>query len=89
MVAMFTSLVLSLAALLAAGMRAWERHYEAGKCDAVQAQFYQPKPAIELFDTQADPWHVTNLAGRPEQAERMRAVSVRRNTSTGFAAVEA
>jgi arylsulfatase A-like enzyme len=57
-----------------ANWNAWERHFDQGKCDPIQSQFYQPKPLIELFDTQADPWHVTNLAGRPEHAERMRAL---------------
>ena len=42
---------------------AWENHYDAGKCDPVQSQFFQPKPVVEFFDTQADPWQVKNLAG--------------------------
>lgn len=50
---------------------AWERHYAAGKCNAIQSQFFQPKPVIELFDTQADPWHVNNLAERPEHRKRL------------------
>ncbi|MBN2450109.1 MAG: sulfatase-like hydrolase/transferase [Lentisphaeria bacterium] len=50
---------------------AWEQHYEQGKCNAVQSQFYQPKPPIELFDTLNDPWHVNNLARNPEHRERL------------------
>jgi arylsulfatase A-like enzyme len=50
---------------------AWERHYEAGQCDAVESQFFQPKPVAELFDTQEDPWHVQNLLDRPEHGETL------------------
>lgn len=57
--------------------RAWERHFEAGRCDAVQSQFYRPKPALELFDTQSDPWHVGNLANRSGQQERLDALEER------------
>ncbi len=51
---------------------AWEAHHAAGKCDAIQSQFFEPKPVGELFDTRADPWHVKNLAGLPEHGERLR-----------------
>ncbi len=55
-----------------ANWRAWEAHYAAGRCNATQSQFYEPKPTVQLFDTQTDPWHVTNLAARPEHQERIR-----------------
>ncbi len=58
-----------------ANWRVWEEHFDKGKCDATQAQFFQPKPVIELFDTQADPWHVSNLAGDPAHRERIDALS--------------
>ncbi|MCC6352776.1 MAG: sulfatase-like hydrolase/transferase [Verrucomicrobiae bacterium] len=48
---------------------AWEAHFEAGKCDPIQSQFFLPKPPVQLFDTRADPWHVRNLAGSPEHRE--------------------
>jgi len=54
-----------------ANWNAWERHYDTGKCDPIQSQFFQPKPVAELFDTQEDPWHVQNLAERPEHAETL------------------
>jgi N-sulfoglucosamine sulfohydrolase len=54
-----------------ANWRAWEIHYEAGLCDPLQSQFYQPKPVVELFDTEADPWHVRNLADQPEHRGRV------------------
>jgi hypothetical protein len=47
---------------------AWETYYDAGGCDEIQSQFYRPKPVVELFDTEEDPWHVHNLAGDPDYA---------------------
>jgi arylsulfatase A-like enzyme len=52
---------------------AWENHYDAGKCNAVQSRFFQPKPVVELFDTLADPWHVENLADQPQHQKRIKA----------------
>jgi arylsulfatase A-like enzyme len=54
---------------------AWEEHYNAGFCNDLQSQFYEAKPALELFDTQNDPWHINNLAGDPAQAERLQILS--------------
>jgi len=54
-----------------ANWRAWEAHFAAGRCNAIQSQFYEPKPAAQFFDTQADPWQVTNLAERPEHQQRI------------------
>lgn len=58
-----------------ANWRAWEKHFAQGKCDPVQSQFYRPKPVIELFDTEQDPWHVRNVAGDPEHQERVKDLS--------------
>jgi len=55
-----------------ANWTAWERQYEAGLCDPVQSQFFQPKTSLQLFDTGVDPWHVDDLAGRPESRDRIR-----------------
>ena len=49
--------------------RSWENFFEAGKCNDIQSQFFNPKPLLELFDTGSDPWHVTNLAEDPEYAK--------------------
>jgi hypothetical protein len=54
-----------------ANWRAWENHYAAGKCDPIQSQFFRPKPVVEFFDTDADPWHVNNLADQNEHKERI------------------
>jgi len=50
----------------AAGTRSWERAYKAGKCDRFQRQFFERRPPEMLFDTQADPHEVNNLASDPE-----------------------
>jgi hypothetical protein len=54
---------------------AWRGFYEAGLCDEVQSQFFQPKPAVQLFDTEKDPWHVHNIAGETEHVERLELLS--------------
>ncbi len=60
----------------AANVQAWEAAREAGALDTVQQQFWEARPAEELYDTQADPHNVRNLADAPSYAEvlqRMRA----------------
>jgi arylsulfatase A-like enzyme len=42
-------------------MRSWYDAYKAGKCNAVQARYWQAKPAEELYDTKADPHEIKNL----------------------------
>ncbi len=59
-----------------ASMAEWAQLFAAGKLDAVQRAFFEPKPAEELFDCAADPDNVRNLASDPAmrtRLERMRA----------------
>jgi arylsulfatase A-like enzyme len=69
----------------------WEQAYKAGQCNATQSAFWQPKPSEELYDEQADPDEVKNLAGDPKyQAvlERMRKANrdwILKSRDTGFA----
>jgi arylsulfatase A-like enzyme len=58
-----------------ANWRAWEEYYDAGKCNEIQSRFYQPKPVLQLFHTDADPWYVNNLAADPGQQDRVRELS--------------
>ena len=42
----------------------WRLHM-AGELEGPQALMFQPRPAEELYDTQADPFEIDNLAGDP------------------------
>ncbi|GEM_PF-169593 len=44
---------------------AWRDAYETGQCNETQSQFFRPKPVVQLFDTQEDPWQVENLVNDP------------------------
>ncbi len=52
-------------------MKAWQRLHDEGKLSDVQDRFFRTKPAEELYDTVADPWELTNLAGDPAQRETL------------------
>jgi uncharacterized sulfatase len=57
-------------------MKVWRAMAEAGQLNKIQARYFQPdKPIEELYDNEADPHHVHNLAGDPwftAVLERMR-----------------
>ncbi len=46
-------------------MQAWEKAHTEGRTDAVTGRFFGVKPAEELYDTQADPDNVHDLAQDP------------------------
>jgi N-sulfoglucosamine sulfohydrolase len=52
----------------APSMASWEEAYKAGKLNDVQKKFWETKPVEELFDVDADPHNVNNLAGNPAYA---------------------
>jgi len=59
-------------------MREWDRLNREGKLNAVQAAPFRLKPVEELFDCDADPDNVANLATDPAQhatLERLRAAN--------------
>jgi hypothetical protein len=47
----------------------WRRLYHQGKLSAEQRQFFEPKPVEALYDIEADPHEVNNLAGDPACAK--------------------
>ena len=47
----------------------WRDLYKAGKLNTIQRQFFEARPAEQLFDIEADPHEVTNLAARESHAE--------------------
>lgn len=49
----------------APSMPSWEKEYFAGRLNDTQSRFWEAKPAEELYDVQADPHNVNNLAGNP------------------------
>lgn len=53
----------------------WKEEFDAGRLNEAQAFFWKQKPAEELYDIQADPYQINNLAADPAQSsvlERLR-----------------
>jgi len=48
------------------------REYQAGRTNPVQSAFFLPQPTEELYDTQADPDEIKNLADSPEFADKLK-----------------
>ena len=52
--------------------RVWHDLYHAGKLNAAQSIFWQTKPAEELYDLEADPDEVNNLASSKDHSDVMK-----------------
>jgi arylsulfatase A-like enzyme len=55
----------------------WRELYNAGKLSGPQLQFFQGKPVEQLFDTEADPHEVNNLAGDAKHADVLKDLRAR------------
>lgn len=53
------------------GFQAWENAYRNGSLSGVQADFWEPNPTFELFDLNADPGEVNNLANNANYANKL------------------
>lgn len=49
----------------------WRELYQAGKLSPTQARFFQTRPIEELYDVEADPHEVQNLAADPRYASQL------------------
>jgi hypothetical protein len=47
-------------------MASWENAWQKGELNDVQSAFWKPKPSEELYDVDADPHNIRNLATLPE-----------------------
>jgi N-sulfoglucosamine sulfohydrolase len=50
-------------------MRSWFAEYQAGRCNDVQAAYWQPKSGEEFYRLADDPFELHNLIGQPQCAE--------------------
>lgn len=47
-------------------MPSWEKAWKNGELNEVQSAFWKPKPPEELYDVDADPYNIHNLAGQAQ-----------------------
>jgi uncharacterized sulfatase len=55
----------------------WRDLYKAGKLSGPQLQFFESKPVEQLFDTEADPHEINNLASNPRYANVLKDLRAR------------
>ena len=55
----------------AKGYQSWETEYLAGRTNALQSRYFEPKPVEEFYDNYADPHQINNLIDSPEHQERI------------------
>ena len=63
----------------------WRNLYKAGKLNAAQRQFFEPRPAEQLFDLSKDPHEVNDLSRSPAHKEVL--LDLRRRLSAKVKAI--
>jgi N-sulfoglucosamine sulfohydrolase len=53
-------------------MDAWYQAYLAGRCNPVQARYWQTKPGEEFYVIESDPYQINNLIDKKEHARTIR-----------------
>lgn len=51
--------------------KVWKKMFDAGQLDDAQSVFWKPKASEELYDLQADPYQVHNLAAQADQTQTL------------------
>ena len=49
--------------------QSWEEEFRAGRTNEIQSRAFKERPVEELYDTENDPWEITNLANDPKYAD--------------------
>jgi N-sulfoglucosamine sulfohydrolase len=57
--------------------KSWEAAHRAKRTNEVTGRFFEPKAIDELYDVEADPDNVVNLAGNPEHQERLKTMKAK------------
>lgn len=61
-----------------AGWVAWRKAWQDGKLSGLQKEIWEsPQPVEELFDLQADPWEIRNLAQDSEHRSKLESMRAR------------
>jgi N-sulfoglucosamine sulfohydrolase len=61
---------------------AWRKAWREGKLEERHKRIWEaPQPVEELFDLEADPWEIQNLAADPAHAERLAAMRAQLKTT--------
>ena len=50
----------------------WDSLYQAKQLNAVQSEFFKPKPAEALYNVDEDPYEINNLAANPVYAKELK-----------------
>jgi len=60
--------------------REWDSLYRASELDEAQSRFFQPRPPELLFDVEADPYEINNLASDPKYQKELLELREKLNT---------